>query len=123
MLGDTLTATLDGSGGTAVVTSKINQDAYSAEYLKKRTTDEVRVTIKHSKDTVKAGTQPFDRHNVTFEQYVYPTEAKPLGVRRIVSLIIRNDPSDDEAAVTDLGEALTFWATDANLTKLFGWES
>jgi len=123
MLGDTLTVTLDGSGGTAVVASKINQDSYSAEYLKKRTDDEVRVSIKHSKDTVKLGTQPFDRHNVTIEQYVYPTEAKPLGIRRIVQLIIRNDPSDDEVAVTDLGEALTYWASDANLTKLFGWES
>lgn len=123
MLGDTLTVTLDGSGGTAVVTSKINQDAYSAEYLKKQALDEVRVRVKHSKDTVKAGTQPFDRHIVTFEQYVYPTEVKPLGVTRTVQFTIRNDPSDSEAAVTDLGEALTFWLTDANLTKLFGWES
>lgn len=123
MLGDTLTVTLDGSGGTAVVTSKINEAGYATEYLKKRTNDEVRVRIKHSVDAVKAGTQKFDRHNVTFEQYVYPTEAKPLGVLRQATLIIRNDPSDDEAAVTDLAEALMFWATDANLTKLFGWES
>lgn len=123
MLGDTLTVSLDGSGGTAVVASKINQDTFSTMYLKKRTLDEITVSIKHTKDSVKAGTQAFDRHNVTFEQYVYPTEAKPLGIRRIVQLIIRNDPSDDEAAVTDLAEALTFWATDANLTKLFGWES
>jgi hypothetical protein len=123
MLGDTLTVTLDGSGGTAVVASKINQDSYSAEYLKKRTDDEVRVRIKHSKDTVKAGSQAFDRHNVTFEQFVYPTEEKPLGVLRQIQLIIRNDPSDDEVALTDLGEALTYWAADTNLTKLFGWES
>lgn len=123
MLGDTLTVTLDGSGGTAVVTNKINQDSYTAEYLKKRTTDEIRVRVRHSKDTVRAGSQPFDRHVVTFEQFLYPTEAKPLGVLRSISLTIRNDPSDDEAGVTDLGEALTFWASDANLTKLFGWES
>lgn len=123
MLGDTLTVTYDGSGGTAVVCSKINQDAYTAEYLKKGTLDETRVKVRHLKETVKAGSQPFDRHIVTFTQYVYPTEAKPLGVTREVSLTIRNDPSDTEASVTDLGEALTFWATDANLAKLFGWES
>lgn len=123
MLGDTLTVTLDGSGGTAVVTSMIDRAGYTTEYLKKRTNDEVRVRIKHSVDAVKAGAQKFDRHNVTFEQYVYPTEAKPLGVLRQATLIIRNDPTDDEAAVTDLAEALMFWATDANLTKLFGWES
>lgn len=123
MLGETLTLTLDGTGGTPVVLSRINQDSYSAEYLKKGALSEHRVNIKHSKDTVKAGTQPFDRHVVKFEEYVYPTVAKPLGVLRTITLIIRNDPSDTESAVTDLGEALTFWATDVNLTKLFGWES
>lgn len=123
MLGETLTVTLDGSGGTAVVASRIKEADYTSEYLKKRTNDEIRVRIKHSSDAVKAGTQKFDRHNVTFEQYVYPTEAKPLGVVRQATLIIRNDPTDDEAAVTDLAEALMFWASDANLTKLFGWES
>lgn len=123
MLGETLTVTLDGSGGTAVVTSRIKEADYASEYLKKRTSDEIRVRIKHSKDAVKAGTQLFDRHNVTFEQYVYPTEAKPLGILRQATLIIRNDPTDDEAAVTDLAEALMFWASDANLTKLYGWES
>lgn len=122
MLGDTLTATLGGSGGTAVVTSKINEGNYSAEYLKKRATDEVTVRVRHSKDTVKAGTQLFDRHNVLFEQYVYPTEAKPLGVRRQVQLIIRNDPTDTEADIVNLAEALTYWADSANLGKLFGWE-
>lgn len=123
MLGETLTVTLDGSGGTAVVTTRIKEADYASEYLKKRTSDEIRVRVKHSKDAVKAGTQLFDRHNVTFEQYVYPTEAKPLGVLRQATLIIRNDPTDDEAAVTDLAEALMFWASDANLTKLYGWES
>lgn len=123
MLGETLTVTLDGSGGTAVVTSRIKEADYASEYLKKRTNDEIRVRIKHSKDAVKAGTQLFDRHNVTFEQYVYPTEAKPLGILRQATLIVRNDPTDDEAAVTDLAEALMFWASDANLTKLYGWES
>lgn len=123
MLGDTLTVTLDGSGGTAVVTSKINQDSYSAEYLKKQTNDEVRVRVRHIKETAKAGQTALDRHTVTFSQYVYPTEAKPLGVNREIQLIIRNDPSDSVTDVTNLGEALTFWATDANLDKLFGWES
>lgn len=123
MLGETLTVTPDGSGGVAVVLSRINQDNYASEYLKKEALLETRVRIKHTKDTVKAGTQPFDRHTVTFEQFVYPTEAKPLGIKRSVQLVIRNDPSDAEADVTNLGEALTFWATDAILGKLHGWDS
>lgn len=123
MLGETLSLNLGGSGGTAVVLSRINQDAYSSEYLKKRVDDEVRVRIKNAKDTVKAGSQPFDRHVVTFEQFVYPTTAKPQGVLRSVTMTIRNSPADLETDVTNLGEALTFWATPANLTALFGWQS
>lgn len=122
MLGDTLTATLGGSGGTAVVTNKISEGNNASEYLKKRANDEVRVRIRHSNDTVKAGTQPFERHNVLIEQYVYPTTEKPLGVRRQVQLIIRNDPTDAEVGVVDLAEALTYWADSTILSKLFGWE-
>jgi hypothetical protein len=123
MLGDTLTVTLDGSGGTAVVCSKINQDSYSAEYLKKDTLYETRVRTRHIKETAKAGAIALDRHTVTFSQYVYPTEARPLGINREIQLIIRNDPTDSITDVTNLGEAMTFWATDANLDKLFGWEA
>lgn len=123
MLGDTLTVTLGGSGGTAVVTSKINQDGYSAEYLKKEALYELSVTVRHSKEAARSGQQAFDRHNVLFEQFVYPTEARPLGTRRQVYVVIRNDPADTEADVTNLGEALAFWLSGANLTKLFGWES
>jgi hypothetical protein len=123
MLGDTLTVTYDGSGGTAVVCSKINQDNYSAEYLKKDTLYETRVRVRHSKESVKAGAEQFDRHNVEFTQYVYPTEAIPLGRTRQVYMVIRNNPDDAVASVTDLGEALAFWLSDANLDKLFGWES
>lgn len=123
MLGETLTVTLDGTGGTAVVLSRINQDKYASEYLAKRALDELRVRVKHSKDTVKAGSQAFDRHVVTFEQFVFPTVDKPLGITRSVTLTVRNSPSDLEADVTNLGEAMTLWASDANLTKLFGWES
>lgn len=123
MIGDTLTVTYDGSGGTAVVCSKINQDNYSSEYLKKDTLYETRVQIRHLKETAKVGAQLYDRHQIVFTQFVYPTEAKPLGITRQAYMIIRNDPADDLAAVTDLGEALTFWLTDVNILKLVGWES
>lgn len=123
MLGDTLTVTVGGSGGAANVCSKIQESGYSSEYLKKNATDEVRVRVRHLKETAAAGKTPLDRHNVVFTQYVYPTEAKPLGVTREVQLIIRNDPTDAVADVTNMGEALAFWATSGNLDKLFGWES
>jgi hypothetical protein len=123
MLGDTLTVTLDGSGGTAVVTSKINQDSYAAEYLNKGATYEIRVRVRHSKETPKADGIAYDRHNVEFTQYVYPTALLPHGRTRQAYVVFRNEPDDDLAACTDLGEALTFWLTDANILKIFGWES
>lgn len=123
MLGDTLTMTLDGSGGTAKVTSKINQDGYAAEYLLKESTSQFRALVRHSKESVKANGVNYDRHNVLFEQYVYPTEAAPNGFTRQVSLTIRCQPEDTLADIVDLGEALTYWASDTILGKLVGWES
>lgn len=125
MLGDTLTVTLDGSGGTAKVLPKINQDSYSAEYFLNEVTEQFRAKVRHSKDNVKAGTQPFDRHTVTFSRYVKPTEAKPLGSLSEISFTIRNDPDGDSAGQIDLSEAMSFYMVKAGgiANKLLGWES
>jgi hypothetical protein len=122
MFGDTLTVTLDGSGGTARVCSKINQDAYSSEYLNRISTDEIRVKIRHSKEALKAGEiYPMERHNVEFTQTVFATSTVPEFVRQIY-VIIRNKPNDTLVDVTNLCEALPFWLTDTNLDKLNIWE-
>lgn len=122
MFGDTLTVTLDGSGGTARVCSKINQDAYSSEYLNRLSTDEIRVRIRHSKEALKPGEDyPMERHNVEFTQTVFATPTTPEFVRQIY-VVIRNKPNDTLTDVTNLCEALPFWLTDANLDKLNIWE-
>lgn len=123
MLGDTLTVTLDGSGGTAKVLSKINQDGYAAEYLLKEATMQHRALVRHSKESPKSNGVNYDRHNVLFETFVYPTEAAPNGFTRQISMTIRCQPEDALADVVDLGEALTYWATDTIQGKLVGWES
>jgi hypothetical protein len=122
MFGDTLTVTLDGSGGTARVCSKINQDAYSSEYLNRISTDEIRVRIRHSKEAAKAGqSYPMERHNVEFTQTVFATPTAEEKVRQIY-VVIRNRADDALVDVTNLAEALPFWLTDANLDKLNIWE-
>lgn len=123
MLGDTLTVTVGGSGGTANVVSKIQESGYSSEYLKKNTSDEIRVRVRHIRENARAGTAALDRHQVIITQFVYPTEVKPLGLTREVQFILRNDPTDAVTDVTNIGEALAFWLTASNLDKLFGWES
>jgi len=67
MLGSSLVVTLDGSGGTAKTLPLINQDGYSSEYFLDDGLVTYRGKVRHSKDSVKAGTQAFDRHTVTFE--------------------------------------------------------
>lgn len=125
MLGTTLTITMDGSGGTAKVLPLINQDKYSAEYFLDEGTITYRAKVRHSSDTVKAGTQPFDRHVVTFTRLVKPTSLIPLGSQVDVSFTIRNDPNGVSADMIDVSEAASFFMVKAGgiAAKLLGWES
>jgi hypothetical protein len=125
MLGTSLTITLDGSGGTAKVLPLINQDGYSSEYYLDDSTVTYRAKVRHSKDNVKAGSQAFDRHTVTFSRYVKPTEAIPLGSLSEVTYIVRNDPNGAAADIIDVSEAMSFYMVKAGgiAAKLLGWES
>lgn len=125
MLGSTLTVTLDGSGGTAKVLPLINQDGYGAEYYLDDNTVTYRAKVRHAKDNVKAGTQPFERHTVTFSRFVKPTTLIPLGSLSEVSFTIRNDPNGVQSEIIDLAEAMSFYTVKAGgiHAKLLGWES
>lgn len=125
MLGTSLTVTLDGSGGTAKVLPLINQaDPFTSEYYLDETLVTYRAKVRHSKDNVKAGTQAFDRHTVTFSRYVKPAGATPGRLTECI-FTIRNDPNEVQADVIDLSEALSFYMVKAGgiAAKLLGWES
>mgnify|MGYP001087288652 CR=1 FL=1 len=125
MLGTTLTITLDGSGGTAKVLPLINQDGYSSEYFLDDTTVTYRAKVRHSRDNVKAGTQPFDRHTVTFSRFVKPTSSIPLGSLTDITFTIRTDPNGAATDIIDMSEAMAFFMVKAGgvAAKLLGWES
>jgi hypothetical protein len=125
MLGTTNTITLDGSGGTAKVLPLINQDGYSSEYFLDEGLVTYRTKVRHSRDTVKVGTQPFDRHTVTFIRFVKPTTGLPLGSQTEVTFTIRTDPNGVQADIIDLSEAMSFYMVKAGgiAAKLLGWES
>lgn len=126
MLGNTLTITMNGSAGVAKVLPLINQDGYSTEYFLDEGLITYRAKVRHSKDTVKAGTQPFDRHTVTFSRFVKPTAAIPLGSLCEVIYTFRVDPVLGVAAdMIDLSEAMSFYMVNAGgiAAKLIGWES
>lgn len=125
MLGSSLTITMNGSGGIAKVLPLINQDGYSTEYFLDEGLITYRAKVRHSKDTVKVGTQPFDRHTVTFSRFVKPTSLVPLGSLTECTFVIRNDPNGVSAEMIDLSEAMSFYMVNAgNIAgKLLGWES
>lgn len=125
MLGSTFVVTLDGSGGTVKTLPLINQDGYGTEYFLDDTTVTYRTKVRHSRDNVKAGTQPFDRHTVTMSRFTKPTEALPLGSLSEISFVIRNDPNGVQSEIIDLSEAMSFYMVKAGgiASKLLGWES
>jgi hypothetical protein len=125
MLGSSLTVTLDGSGGTVKTLPLINQDGYSSEYFLDETLVWFRAKVRHSKDNVKAGTQAFDRHTVTFQRFLKPTTTYPLGLLTEVIYTIRNSTSEVSSDVIDLSEAMSFYMVKAGgiAAKLLGWES
>lgn len=125
MLGSTLLVTLDGSGGTAKTLPLINQDGYSSEYFLDEGLITYRAQVRHSRDNVKAGTQPFDRHTVTFTRFVKPSSTIPLGSTTQVIYTIRTDPNGVSGDIIDLSEAMSFYMVKAGgvAAKLLGWES
>jgi len=124
MLGTTLTLTLDGSGGTAKSLPLINQDGYSSEYFLDDGLVTYRAKVRHSRDTVKAGSQAFDRHVVTFSRYLKPTTTA-AGSLSEISFTIRNDPNGVSSDIVDVSEAMSFYMVKAGgiAAKLLGKES
>lgn len=125
MLGSSLVITLDGSGGTAKTLPLINQDGYSSEYFLDDGTVTYRAQVRHSNDNVKAGTQPFARHTVTFSRFVKPTADIPLGSMTQVIYTIRTDPNGVSSDIIDVSEAMSFYMVKAGgiAAHLLGWES
>lgn len=125
MLGSTLVITLDGSGGTAKTLPLINQDGYSSEYFLDDTTVTYRAKVRHSSDNVKAGSQAYDRHTVTFERFLKPTTTYPDGRLSQIIFTIRMAPDDVASDVIDVSEAMSFYMVKAGgiAAKLLGWES
>lgn len=125
-LGTTLTITMDGSGGTAKVLPLIDTGTpYSSEYF----LDEGLVTytarVRHTTDSVRAGSQAFNRHTVTFSRYVKPVLPATVGSLSEIIFTIRNDPNGVPADIVDLSEAMSFYMVKAGgiAAKLLGKES
>lgn len=115
-----LVITLGGSGGTAKSLPKINQDAYGSEYFLRESTQELRVRIRHSRETPKAGELALERHNFEITQTIFGTAGAADKVRQVY-LVLRATKSDTLADVVDLGEALSYYMDGTHYGDLIGW--
>lgn len=125
MLGPNLTITLDGSGGTAKVLPLVDEGNFSSEYYLNEETVWWKAKVRHSNDSVKAGSQPFERHSVTFQRFLKPTAAAPLGRLTEVIFTIRHDPNEVASDIIDVSEAMSFYMVKAGgiAPRLLGKES
>jgi hypothetical protein len=125
MLGNTLTVTYGGSGGTAVVCPSVNGTPapYASEYWLKGSTYSTRARVRSTKGAISKGVQQPDRHNIRFEQALPPSDGFPNGRLRTCDLTITTDPNDDMDEVVKIGQAMTFYATSTILGKVLGFES
>jgi hypothetical protein len=120
MLGNTLT--LPHSGGDLVLV-KINQDAYSSEYLLKEALQEHRVRIRHSKTSVTTSRPSYDRHNVEYVETIYAVADGAAEHTRKFYIVIEQLPNDTDVENADAVADLMILTTNAFLDSLMGWES
>lgn len=120
MLGNTLT--LPQAGGDKVLI-KINQDAYSSEYLLRATLDEYRARIRHTKVGPTA-TRPYeaDRHNFEVVQTIFAAGDVPQYERKFY-FVIETKPGDVATNLADAVADLMILTANAFLVSLNGWES
>jgi hypothetical protein len=110
----------------AVAMVKINQDAYSSEYLLRSSIQEYRLTIRNSTYIDKKRGVPIDRHTVQIVNTVYPVSPSVLSTIRKTYVVIENQQGDTLAESTYVASALFTWlnaSSAAAVTKLLNFES
>lgn len=118
MIGDTLSIT---HNGVAVVLNKINQDNFGAEYLKRTSTEEFRVRIRHQLESAKAGARPNERHNVELTRTVFDLVAGDQSYQTYI--VIRAPKGTDPVTAERVANALVGVMSTSMVTKVVGLES
>lgn len=119
MLGNTLVLPQVGGDITLV---KINQDAYSSEYMFKNSTSQYVAKIRHNKTSPSNGRPSYHRHNFEVVQTIFAAGDVAEYERKFYFVweVLPSETSKDlPDAVCDLAIA----TSDAFLTALLGWES
>lgn len=120
MLGDTIVLPV---GAINVTCKKINQDAYSSEYMFRSSENQYIVRIRHSKSGKDGnGSVVKDRHNLEIVETVFAT-ATAAEFTRKVYIVWEHLPSDTHIANIDALADMLLATSNALVTALHGWES
>jgi hypothetical protein len=119
MIGDTITVTYN---GVANVLNKINQDNYTSEYYLRNATEDFRVRVRHSNESVRAGQPAYERHQIDLIRTVFATSTLPERVYQTYTVIRLQKGSDPDAAEL-LTSALCSLESAAFIDKVVGWQS
>lgn len=121
------TLTLHRINGADVDLKMIAEGNYSAEYVKRTSTQEYRMQIRHSKEKGVGSAIGLDRHNVELKVRTYPTASLPAGREQTVYFVVRSDPNTDGTEAAELlAELSAFILNMGDLSlaqRLVNWES
>jgi hypothetical protein len=95
---------------------RVNQDNFGSRYLKRTSTHEYLLDIKHS------GQGARDRHRVELRVTEFATSADESDVVNTSACTILAQPNQS-AEVEDVTLGLAGWLTSANIAKFVNWES
>lgn len=90
MFANTLTITIN---AVANVLTRVNQDNYGSEYVKKTATDVMTLKFRNSVESPK-GESKVDRHNMLFEHRVFATTTVPERLYTMSAVIRIRDGGD-----------------------------
>lgn len=105
---------------------RINQDAYSSEYLLRTATDEFRLKVRNQTYAPKGKTVLIDRHNIDLTHTIFPVAPSTVSTVRKCYVVIENQQGD--TLVDPVLEAIGLLSfltasSGANLTKMLNFES
>lgn len=116
------TITIVVNGGNKVL-NKINQDSYGSEYLLRTSTEEYRMKIRNSKESVQKDGKAYDRHNVELTHTWFKTSTDPEKVRQAY-VVLRNTYDENMEQVAFVDKALAdFVGSGTVIADLLGWQS
>lgn len=109
--------------GSNISMVKVNSgDPYASEYLARTATDEFRVRIRHSTESVQKNGIALERHNVELTRTTFGTAGAPDQIEQIY-FVLRNAKRDPAATVAKLGDMMTAFATNTHYQDLVTWVS